>query len=473
MKKNQEQVIPQNQTSKVRPRILIVDDDPNALELFSMQLYQDYEVVAVLSVAEALRQLEIKRFHIAMTDLVLPGENGLELIQKIKTLWPFISVIVISGQATIETAVQAMKLGADEFILKPVLNLELINLTVQKILKTQWLVEENDRLNKLLHETFDGQKVIGTSPPIQNIINKVQKIAPLDTTVLITGETGVGKGLFAELLHQNSKRKEREFVAVNCGSLSETLLESLLFGHKKGAFTDAVRDKMGYFMEANGGTLFLDEITETSLAFQVKLLKALEKGAIRQVGGDRDFHVDVRVITATNKDIKQEVQSGNFREDLYYRLNIINIHIPPLRERGDDIKLLSHEFVKEFSQKYGKQLTISKPVLSILDSRIWEGNIRELRNALEHAVILAEHSALVPEDLPDYIFAEEQAMSLDRLTQLPYPEAKQSFEKEYLVELLKNCHGNISLAADQSKIPRQNLYLKFSHYLIDPAEYRV
>jgi DNA-binding NtrC family response regulator len=473
MKKNQEQTTLSTQTNKVRPRILIVDDDQNTLDIFSMQLYQDYEVIAVLSVAEALRQLEIKRFHIAITDLVMPGEDGLELIKKIKAQWPFVSVIVISGQATRQMATDAMKLGADDYLDKPVRSLELINLTVQKILKTQWLAEENDRLNKLLHEMLDGQKVLGTSPSIQNIISKVQKIAPLDTTVLITGETGVGKGLFAELIHQNSKRKEREFVAVNCGSLSETLLESLLFGHKKGAFTDAVRDKVGYFMEANGGTLFLDEITETSLAFQVKLLKALEKGAIRQVGGDRDFHVDVRVITATNKDIKQEVQTGNFREDLFYRLNIINIHIPPLRERGEDIKLLSHEFLKEFSQKYGKQLTISKPVLSILDSRKWEGNIRELRNALEHAVILAEHSALVPEDLPDYIFAEEQAMSLDRLTQLPYPEAKQSFEKEYLVELLKNCHGNISLAAEQSKIPRQNLYLKFSHYLIDPAEYRI
>ncbi|HNX00522.1 MAG TPA: sigma-54 dependent transcriptional regulator [Candidatus Cloacimonadota bacterium] len=471
MKKSQEQAALQHNT-KIRPRILIVDDDPNALELFSMQLYQEYEVETSLTVVDALRKLEQKRFHIALTDLVLPGENGLELIQKIKTQWPFVSVIVISGQATIETAVEAMKLGAEDFLVKPVRNLELINLMVQKILKTQWLVEENDRLNKLLQENLDGQKVIGTSVSIQSIINKVQKIAPLDTTVLITGETGVGKGLFAELLHKNSKRKEKEFVAVNCGSLSETLLESLLFGHKKGAFTDAIRDKMGYFMEANGGTLFLDEITETSLAFQVKLLKVLEKGAIRQVGGDRDYHVDVRVITATNKDIKQEVQNGNFREDLYYRLNIINIHIPPLRERREDIKLLSHEFVKEFSQKYTKQLTISKPVLSILDSRKWEGNIRELRNALEHAVILAEHSALVPEDLPEYIFAEEQAMSLDRLTQLPYPEAKQSFEKEYLIELLKNCRGNISMAADQSKIPRQNLYLKFSHYLLDPAEYR-
>jgi len=252
---------------------------------------------------------------------------------------------------------------------------------------------------------FDRTQVIGNSLSIQKVMEKVKIIAPLDTTILITGETGVGKDLFADLIYRNSKRKNQKFVAVNCGGLPENLLESMLFGHKKGSFTDAIRDKIGYFQEADGGTLFLDEITETTKTFQVKLLRVLEKSAIRQVGGDMDIEVDVRVIASTNKNIEDEVREGNFRMDLYYRLNVIHLKIPPLRERREDILLLTNAFIREFSDKYDKpNLEISDTVISVLLSCEWEGNIRELKNAIEHAVAMTVHNKIVLEDLPGTIY---------------------------------------------------------------------
>ncbi|MCK9334762.1 MAG: sigma-54 dependent transcriptional regulator, partial [Candidatus Cloacimonetes bacterium] len=369
--------------------ILLVDDSRESLELIASQLEDKYQVSAVTSLKEAREKLNQGRYHIAFVDLVLPGENGLDLIREISEQYPFTAVIAISGQASIETAVQAMKLGASEFLVKPVRNLDLINILVEKILQTQWLMAENRRLNAMIHKELETNLVIGNSSSIQALIQKVKKIAVLDTTALITGETGVGKSVFAELIHQNSKRRAQKFVAVNCGSLTETLLESLLFGHKRGAFTDANRDKIGYFQEASGGTLFLDEITETSLAFQVKLLKVLESGKFRAVGSDGDLQTDTRIIAATNKDLQKMVAEGSFREDLFYRLNVITLNIPPLRERRDDIKILANAFVKEFCTKYGKtELKISPGVLSMLFRHRWSGNIRELRNAMEHAVVL-------------------------------------------------------------------------------------
>ncbi|MCK4695470.1 MAG: sigma-54-dependent Fis family transcriptional regulator, partial [Candidatus Cloacimonetes bacterium] len=302
------------------------------------------------------------------------------------------------------------------------------------------------------------------------VMEKVQRIAPLDTTILISGETGVGKELFADLIFRNSNRKDKKFVSVNCGSLPENLLESMLFGHKKGAFTSAIRDKMGYFQEADGGTLFLDEITETSQAFQVKLLRVLEKGIIRWVGGDKDIEVDVRIIAATNKNLEDEIINRKFREDLYYRLNVINIHIPPLRERIEDIKLLANAFINEFSEKHKKKgLKISKPVMSLLTAYDWKGNVRELKNAMEHAVALTSHNMIMPEDLPYHIYFNQESKGQN----LPFSEAKEIFEKGYIVGLLSYCKGDVTKAATISGIKRQNIYEKFKRYSIDPAKYRV
>lgn len=457
-----------------RHRLLLVDDSVESLELLASQLTDKYQISTASSLSEAREKLAHDRYHIAFVDLVLPGENGLDLIREIAKEHPFTAVIAISGQASIETAVEAMKLGASEFIVKPIRNLELIQILVDKILQTQWLVAENRRLNAMIHKELDTNLVIGNSEAVQTLIQKVKKIAVLDTTALITGETGVGKSVFAELLHHNSMRKGGKFVAVNCGSLTETLLESLLFGHKRGAFTDAHRDKIGYFQEANGGTLFLDEITETTLAFQVKLLKVLESGKFRAVGSDSDLSSDVRIIAATNKDLKKMVKEGSFREDLYYRLNVITLYIPPLRERRDDIKILTNAFVKEFCAKYKKaELKVSPGVLSLLLNYPWNGNIRELRNAIEHAVVLAENKVIQPDDLPEGVAGnmagKDGGMNLD---DLPWALAKAEFGKHYLHTLLTHTGGNIQRAAAIADITRENFYKKCTKLGIDWREYR-
>lgn len=459
---------------KTPARILLVDDSLESLELLASQLEDKYDVSSAISLKEARALMTTERFHIAFVDLVLPGENGLDLIKEISEEHPYTAVIAISGQASIETAVEAMKLGASDFIVKPVRNLELIQILVEKILQTQWLVAENRRLNAMIRKDLNTNLVIGNSAKVQSVIQKVKKIANLDTIALITGETGTGKSVFAELIHQNSNRRANKFVAVNCGSLTETLLESLLFGHKRGAFTDAHRDKMGYFQEANGGTLFLDEITETSLAFQVKLLKVLETGKFRAVGSDSDLSSDVRIVAATNKDIKKTVAEGTFREDLYYRLNVINLHIPPLRERKDDIKLFATAFAKEFCNKYGKtELKLSPGVLSLLLNHNWSGNIRELRNAIEHAVVLAENKVIQPDDLPENIAgsmgSSEGVLSFDEMN---WAKAKDEFSRFYLHSLLSKTGGNILRAAAKAGITRENFYKKCTKLGIDWREYR-
>jgi len=459
-------------------RVLVVDDSVETLEVFRLQLESDYILSTAISLDQGRRLLAQQHFHVAIIDLILPGENGLDLIQEIKQNYPYMAVIAISGQASIESAVTAMKLGANEFIVKPIRNLDLINLQIEKILQTQWLIEENKRLNELIQKDIETDLIIGNSVSIQNLLQKVKKIAKLDATVLITGETGVGKSVFAELIHRNSHRKLKKFVSVNCGSLTETLLESLLFGHKKGAFTDAWRDKIGYFQEANGGTLFLDEITETSPAFQLKLLKVLETGIFRQVGSDNDMQTDLRIIAATNKEISGLVAQNTFREDLFYRLNVINLHISPLRERKDDIRVLSNAFVKEFCCKYGKEeLTISPGVMSILLNYDWKGNVRELRNAIEHAVILAEHSIMQTDDLPQNLNPARDS-SKGTIFQInsedlsDWHAAKTEFEKDYFSALLEHTSGNMSAASRISGMVRVNIYKKCKQLGIDADSFR-
>ena len=468
--------IEKDETKKMA-KILIVDDEQDTRDIFRRQLEDEYLVDTAESAFIAIEKIKSNTYHIAMIDLVMPGEDGLELLKNIKNEWPQIAVMVISGKASIEMAVQAMKLGADEFIEKPVEDLDLLKLMIKKILKTKWQTEEIERLRLILEQEFDRTHIVGNSLAIQKIMEKVKRIAPLDTTVLISGETGVGKELFAELIYKNSNRKNKKFVAVNCGSLPENLLESMLFGHKKGSFTSAIRDKMGYFQEADEGTLFLDEITETTPAFQVKLLRVLEKGIIRQVGGDQDIFVDVRIIASTNKNLEEEVKNGNFREDLYYRLNVINIHIPPLRERIEDIKLLVNAFVSELAKKYDKiDMKISESVMFILTTKEWKGNIRELRNTIEHSIALATHNKIVPEDLPDNIYSPQETSehsSFQNFLQLPFAQAKENFEKVYIEDLMNKCRGDVTKAAKLSDIKRQNLYEKFKKYNLDPNSYRI
>lgn len=454
--------------------ILIVDDEQDALDIFSRQLQDSYSIITANSAKLALQKLEEQEFQIVMSDVVMPDMDGISLLEMIKVRFPQTSMIMISGKATIDMVVKAMKLGAEDFIEKPVEDLELLEIIIKRILKTKWQANEIIRLKKIIGKDFDRAKVLGNSIPMQRLLEQIKRIAPTDITVLISGETGVGKELFAELIYRNSKRKENKFVDVNCGSIPETLLESVLFGHKKGAFTDAIRDKIGYFQEADGGTLFLDEITETSLAFQVKLLRVLEKKTIRLVGGDQDIEVDVRIVTATNKNIEEEVRKGNFREDLYYRLNVFNIFIPPLRDRIEDIKILATAFVREFSSKYQKELILSEDVMRILINYDWKGNIRELKNSMEHAVALANHNKIIPEDLPINLLKKfnQDKKNIFNLVDLPFHEAKQNFEKLYFRELLIKYQGKIQKVSQKTGIVSQNLYKKFNRYGLDPNDFR-
>lgn len=455
-------------------RILVVDDSVETLELIASQLEGDYAISTATDLTMARNYLKSRRYHVALIDLVLKGESGLDLISEITEQHPFTAVIAISGQASIEMVVTAMKQGAAEFIVKPIHDLDLINIMVEKTLQAQWLLAENRRLSAILEKDLETNLVIGNSVAIQNLMNKLKKIASLDALCLITGETGVGKSVFAEMIHQNSPRRKEKFVPVNCGSLTETLLESLLFGHKRGAFTDAIRDKIGYFQEANGGTLFLDEITETSLAFQVKLLKVLESGVFRAVGSDSDLSTDTRVIAATNKDIEAMVEAGTFREDLYYRLNVINLHVPPLRERRDDIRVFISTFLKEFCNKYQKpELTMSPGVMSLLLNYEWKGNVRELRNAIEHAVILADSKVIQPEDLPESIYSDnaEQNEYTD-YCELSWALARESFSRKYLQNLLTKTGGNVARAAGLAQISREAFYQNCKNLGIDWQSYR-
>ncbi|MCL2063875.1 MAG: sigma-54 dependent transcriptional regulator [Candidatus Cloacimonetes bacterium] len=457
--------------------VLICDDEADVLEIFSRKLSKIYKIITVNSVDKALSILEKSHVDLVMSDLVMPQKTGLEFLDIIMKEYSHIPVIVISGNATLGMAVTAMQKGAADFIEKPVVDLNLLTLVINKALETVENKNEIKRLKSLLNQDFDSSKIIGNSLAIQKVMEKVRRIANVDTTVLITGETGVGKDLFTNLIVANSERKNKRFVAVNCGSIPETLLESTLFGHKKGSFTSAIKDQIGYFEEANGGTIFLDEITETTPAFQIKLLRVLENRVVRKIGDTHDIPINVRVLTATNKSLEEEVKKGTFREDLYYRLNVIQISIPPLRERPEDIQLLSEFFMKEFSEKYKKPLDRFDPkTLNILLKDNWKGNVRELRNVIEHAVVMATHDVILPEDLPAYIYSTQKNQDIEDIKkeffEIEYSEAKELFEKRYIMNLLSKTKGDVSKASEMSGIKREFLYTRLKKYDIDIDYFR-
>jgi DNA-binding NtrC family response regulator len=457
-------------------KILIVDDEEETRDIFSRKLKKSYLTETADSVNNALLKIENSQFHLVITDLVMPEKNGLTLLSEIKERYPYLPVVVISGNATLSMVVKAMQMGAADFIEKPVEDLDLLKIIVDRVLTNQWNLNELKRLQDILNENFDRTILIGNSFLIQKLLDKVKRLALVDSTVLISGETGVGKEVFAELLYKNSPRANKKFVTVNCGSLPESLLESMLFGHKKGAFTSAIRDQIGYFEEANGGTLFLDEISETSLSFQTKLLRVLEKKMIRKIGDTLDIPVNVRIIAATNRDLLNDVHEGKFREDLYYRLNVMQLNVPPLRERPEDIEALSNHFLKLFSDQYNKKIIgISPSAISILCKHNWKGNVRELKNTIEHSVIMTNQNIIGIEDLPAYIntnSTEKNSLSVENFTKLPYSQAKEEFDLIYLKTLLKESNGDVSLASQTSGIARQNLYDKFKKYNINPDIYR-
>ncbi|MEA2623986.1 MAG: hypothetical protein QOD06_31 [Candidatus Binatota bacterium] len=384
-------------------KILLIEDEENARITLQEGLSGPHDVRVAASGEEGVEAAAGDSFELAVVDLRLGGISGIEVIRRLRRMDPAFEVIVITGQPSVESAVEAMKEGAFDYISKPV-KLDELRLRVTNALERRELRSTVHRLQKDLQNRYGFHRVVGQSARMQEICNTLVKIAASDSTVLLHGETGSGKGLMARALHHNSPRRDRSFVEINCAGLPEPLLESELFGHSRGAFTDAKVARKGLIEEANDGTFFLDEIGDASLAIQAKLLKVLEDGQLRRVGENAPRPVNVRFVAATNKDLEKEVEKGNFRQDLYFRIRVVGVTLPPLRERVDDIPLLAQHFLTELSARAGKAVReLSPAALELLAHYSWPGNIRELRNVLEHAIIMAEGDAIQESDLPAFL----------------------------------------------------------------------
>lgn len=384
--------------------MLIVEDE-EALRASLKRIFtkDGFQVEVADSAEKGLDLVESSLFDVIITDIILPRMDGIEMLGRIRELHPEQVCIVVTAYASLDTAVKALRAGAYDYIMKPIIHEE-IKQVVNNALRQRSLQMENALLKREIGKTYDFQSVIGESEPLKAIMAEVKKIADSRTNVLLLGETGTGKELLARVIHQNSPRASMPFVPINCSAIPEALLESELFGHVKGAFTGAVNSKKGLLEEADGGTVFLDEIGELSTAFQAKLLRVLEDQEIRPLGSTRSSRVDIRFITATNKDLNAALAKGEFREDLFYRINVMTVQIPPLRERKGDIPLLVSSFVHKYSRELGKKVSgVSQEALSLMTGYRWPGNIRELQNVMERAVLIADGDTIVPENLPETV----------------------------------------------------------------------
>jgi len=445
-----------NATNKAR--ILVVDDEENIVEVMrSALLSEGYDVMATSDPAQAERLLDEHEFDLVLTDLRMTPVDGLGILRRCKERDANMQVLLITAFSTVETAVEAMKAGAFDYILKP-FKLSELKLVTRRALEHRATILENDQLKEILRQKYDLSNIIGNSPAMQRVFERIRKVADTDATVLITGESGTGKELVAKAIFANGRRHDKPFVSINCGALPETLLESELFGYVKGAFTGASSDRHGLFQAADGGTIFLDEIGLTSPALQVRLLRVLQEREVRRVGDTKDFKVDVRVIAATNEDLQEKVREGKFREDLYYRLSVIPIHIPPLRERASDIPLLVQYFLDRASQKTGKKYRAGKEFLDLLTVYAWPGNIRELENVIERATALAEGTVLRPEDLPDNI-VNYQSTGAPRVAR-ELRAVVEDTERAHIMRVLDETGGNKKLAARIMGIDLTTLYRK-------------
>ena len=388
---------------KDKASILLIDDEEASRQALILLLKGTYNVTGAGNGHEARQRLAAEQYDIVITDLRLPDCSGIDILKQIKQYSPATEVILITGHASAETAVSAMKEGASDYITKP-LNMEELRIILAKAMEKRQLLTENIYLKKQLREKYGFANIIGNSPAMQNVFRLMQRIIKTDSTVLIMGESGTGKEIVAKSIHFNSPRQDKPFVAVHCGAIPETLLESELFGHAKGAFTGAVKDKVGKFESANRGTIFLDEIGTMPLHLQIKLLRVLQEQEIERVGSNSTVKLDVRVIAATNLSLEQEVKNGRFREDLFYRLNVIPLVVPPLRERHEDIVPLTRYFLAKYCKEMNRgEMSISRQAMESLEHYPWPGNVRELENAVERLVALTESETITIDDLPDII----------------------------------------------------------------------
>ncbi len=441
--------------------ILVADDEKNIREGLREALALDgYEVATAADGGEALEAVTRGDVDLLITDLKMPRLSGEELLKRVTAQFPTMPVIILTGHGTIESAVQAMHDGAYDFLTKPV-NLDRLSLLVKRALASRELALQNRAMQEELERRSGFASIIGRSAEMKQVFEMVRQVAPSRSSVLITGESGSGKEMIAEALHYNSPRKDKPFIKLHCAALTESLLESELFGHEKGAFTGAIARKRGRFELANLGTLFLDEIGEINQNVQIKLLRVLEEKRFERVGGEETVEVDVRLIAATNRDLKEAIATGSFREDLYYRLNVVNIHVPPLRERKEDIPLLVAAFLKEFSQENGKTIDgIDAKARFALYNYSWPGNVRQLRNSIESAVVLSKASTITLDDLPPNIRGESGTDSL----RLPVGASLADVEKEVIRSTLAREGGNKSRTAEILGIGRKTLHRKIEEY---------
>ena len=455
-------------------KILLVDDEARALEALGRALQMmGYETVGVTDPKTAQALLAKERYDIMVADLIMPEIDGIEILEHCKKVDPDLPVIILTGYGTVKTAVEAMRKGAFDYVTKPY-NIDEIDMIIKRALQQKALLHENRLLRETLSQRFPFSAIISEDDTMKHILRQVQTLANTDSSVLITGESGTGKELIARALHYSGLRQNAPFVTIDCGGLTETILESEIFGHVKGAFTGAYATKKGYLEAADGGTLFFDEIGELPYPLQKKLLRVIQEREFTRVGDTKALKTHIRILTATNKNLKAEVDSGRFREDLYYRLDVISLHIPPLRERLHDIPLLSHHFVREFNLRLNKRVTrIAEEALNLMMSYGWPGNVRELKNTIEKIMNFKEDDVLSPEDLPnDLKNLKEGPRTLTRSFKEIKSEAMTHLSKDYIKGLLSLCKGNVSKAASKAQMDRGNFRKLMKRYTISAKEFK-
>ena len=447
-------------------KILIVDDDENILEVIKMRLEAvGYNITTALSGDQALIKGREEIFDLVITDLKMSPKDGIQLMEALLLINPEMPIIILTAHGTIKNAVEAVKKGAYSYLLKPFDNKELI-LHINNALEKQKLKNKIKYLQTIIQEKYGFDNIIGKSEKMKKVFKKISQIAKTDSSIYIYGESGTGKELVAKAIHFSSHRANAPFITISCGALPETLLENELFGHVKGAYTDAFESKKGLFAQANKGTIFLDEIGEIPPSFQVKLLRVLQEREFKPVGSDESIKTDTRVIVATNRDLNEAVENGNFREDLFYRIHVIPISLPPLCDRKEDIPLLANYFLKKYIKKSKKKIDgITAPAIRKMMLYNWPGNVRELENKIEYAIAMCEKTKIACED----IFLPKIGKTKNVK---PFKKAKEEFEKEYLIKLLKINRGNITNTAKMAKKNRSDIYNLIKKYNINPDDYR-
>ena len=450
-------------------KILVVDDDRGLLTLMKARLdAAGYRVTLADNGADALGLAQNEAYHVAVLDLKMDGMDGMMLLEKLVEIQPSLPVIILTAYGTIATAVEATKKGAYDFLTKPFEAKDLLY-RLEKALEVGKLKVEVDRLRTLVRDRYQFSNIIGTSDKMQQILGQVAQIAPTDSTVCLYGESGTGKELIAKAIHMSSTRAEKPFVALNCGAIPEGLMENELFGHVKGAFTGADQPKKGLMQQAEGGTLFMDEIAELPFSLQVKLLRALQEHEFYPVGGVKPSKVNVRFIAATNQDLHKAITEGRFREDLYYRIHVIPISLPPLRQRQEDIPILVHHFLNHFNREMRRSISgFSQDAMQCLLEHRWPGNVRELRNVVERAVALSTDDTITPA----LLVLGREGVTEFKSGLLPLDEAREEFDRAYLAQLLNMTRGNVSRAAALAGRYRAELYKLLRKYGMDPSAFR-